>query len=160
MKKKLLIAFVATAVMMAVMSIHGRPLAIPNKTPPGIVSFELARTPAEAGVILKAWTPALLPLARVNTYLDFIFIACYGWLLWLVCHTLANRFVGRWLANAVIVVSAFDIFKNILMFKTMNGLIGNELVASTFMFASAKFVLLASAILYIVASVVANLPVF
>ncbi len=33
MKKKLLIAFVATAVMMAVMSIHGRPLAIPNKTP-------------------------------------------------------------------------------------------------------------------------------
>ncbi len=46
------------------------------------------------------------------------------------------------------------------MFKTMNGLIGNELVASTFMFASAKFVLLASAILYIVASVAANLPVF
>ncbi len=157
--RKLLIASaITTFVMIAVMVMHGAPLKIDGITPYGIVDLELAGTPDKALDIYNAWGMELRNRALANTLIDFLFILSYGALLFCLVKTVARSYsgawytAGKWFSIAVIVAACFDGIENILMIKTLKGSMGKELIASTFMFAFAKFFLLALSILYILVS--------
>lgn len=128
----------------------------------GIIDLELACTSERASQIYQAWSPTLTSLAIKNTYIDFLFLTSYGLLLFYLCITVLKwykgywRVAGRWLSIAMIIAAFFDGFENILMIKILKGSLGRELVASTFMFASVKFLLVALGILYIIISLVAK----
>lgn len=124
----------------------------------GIVSLELAGTPDRANDIFNAWSPGLIGRAITNTYIDFLFVLSYGCLLYSLCITLSRRhtgpwrLAGRWLGRAMVVAACFDAIENILLIKTLNGSMGKELIASTFMFASLKFFLIVIGVVYILIS--------
>ena len=145
------------------MSMHGAPLRVAEITPYGIVDLELAGTPDRVTAILNAWGPGLIKRAVVNTRIDFIFLTCYGLFLFGVVQATARWFAGRWakagiwLSRAMIIAALFDAIENILMLKMLNGSLGKELVASTYMFASVKFLLLLVGITYILFSILARL---
>ena len=145
------------------MVIHGAPLKLEGITPHGIIDLELARTPARALQIYRAWSGGLIGTAIKNTCIDFFFLLSYGCLLYCLCVTTARwysgpwRTAGKWISIAMIVAAFFDAIENILMIKSLNGSMGKELIASTFMFAAVKFLLVAIGILYIIASLVGRL---
>jgi small-conductance mechanosensitive channel len=156
----LILSAICTPVMIAIMVIHGAPLKIADVTPNGIIDLELAGTPHRALEIYQAWSPELLRTALKNTYIDFLFLVSYGSLLCCLCLTVSRwytsswRAAGKWISLAMIVAAFFDAFENILMIKTLNGSMGKELIASTFMFSSVKFLLVAIGILYILLSLI------
>ncbi len=161
LKLLLILSAICTAISMFILVMHGQALKTPE-TPMGIIDLELARTTERASQIYLAWSPALTSLAIKNTYIDFLFLTSYGLLLFSLCSTVLIwykgfwRLTGRWLSIAMIIAAFFDCFENILMIKILKGSLGKELVASTFMFASVKFLLVAVGILYIIISLVAK----
>lgn len=159
----LLFSAICTAIMMVVMMLHGAPLKIEGITPHGIIDLELACTPARATQVLQAWPGTLRQRAVTNTYIDFIFIVAYGTLLSTLCIKVSSQYqgawrtIGKWLSIAMLLAAFFDVTENILMFKTLHGSLGKELIASIYMFAFTKFLLVATGILYILLSFVAGL---
>ncbi len=144
------------------MMLQGAPLKIEGISPMGIVDMELARTVSRANVVYGAWLPAIIPVAIKNTLIDFIFIIAYGSFLYACCISIAKwqrRFytIGVWFSRAMLVAVFFDVVENILLFRTLSGYIHKEIVASTFMFASAKFLLVALGLLFIVLSLLTSL---
>ena len=158
LKRLLYISAFATPAMIAVMMWHGAPLKVPGISPRGIIDMELACTPFRAAQLYNAWQPLLIERAITNTYIDFIFILCYGTLLCCLCLLVSSYFgalwrrAGKWLAVGMLVAAFFDVVENILMLKILRGSMGPELVASTYMFAFVKFALVITGILYIIAS--------
>lgn len=76
-----LLLFTGTILMALLMRWQGAPLSNAPESPAGIVSFELARTAAEAAAIRNAWGETeeapLMQVAIHNTRLDFAFILFY-----------------------------------------------------------------------------------
>ncbi|TDH23008.1 hypothetical protein EXU57_18270 [Segetibacter sp. 3557_3] len=152
-KRRLFISAVLTVVMIGVMQYQGVLLKTPQ-TPMGILDLEFAGTVENATRLYNTWLP-VLAIALNNVLIDFLFIICYTLLL----HTalllirkrgdsLWRRF-GNWMVRGVIIAGFFDVVENILMLRTLNGHISKEVVASTFMFAAIKFLLIVLAIAYI-----------
>ena len=61
-----------------------------TEVPRGIGDLELAGTKECAAKILRAWGPAGIRVAIVNTFLDFLFIPCYATTLALIFFWLAS----------------------------------------------------------------------
>ncbi len=84
-----LISLLATLVVFTVISITGKPLQN-NVAPAGIVSYELAATPAHAAAILASWNDATRVFAGFNLGLDYLFMLCYA-----VTFSLSIVWAGR-----------------------------------------------------------------
>lgn len=159
----LIISAISTSVMMLIMILHGAPLKIPGFTPYGMISLEFAGTVSRATEIYQNWYPDLTALAIKNIRIDFLFLISYGIFLCTCCLILSRYYsgawsrAGRWLSALMITAAAFDALENTLMFSALVGHIRKELIASMYMFASIKFLLVALGIVYIVFSLIGRL---
>lgn len=96
-----------------------------NLSPKGALSFQTAKTPGEATVIMEA---AGVQKLKNNTYLDFAFIAAYAVLMYLCCKSLMQNFpkgkarlIGFIFLELSLAIAAFDILENIVMLMTLSG---------------------------------------
>lgn len=127
---------------------------------PGMVTFELTGGQDRADEILAEWGDEGQDAARESLWIDFSFLLAYGTFLTLALAAVRDLAKDRgWRRLATIggaVVSfgalgaAFDALENTCLLLTLNGS-GAAFPLLATIFASIKFVLLATAIVYLLA---------
>lgn len=161
MKKILLPAFVlGTLVMMFIMAQTGALLKTPA-SPHGIVSLEFAYNTTKTNSIIHAWAPMettdKIAAAKVNTYIDFLFLFFYVGFLFLSCKAIAAKLgngfakAGNIIANATLVAGFADVMENTGILFSLNKLISPTVSFCTVFFSVIKWVLALIAVLYILA---------
>ncbi|MDX1616394.1 MAG: hypothetical protein R3300_18940 [Candidatus Promineifilaceae bacterium] len=139
---------ITTLIMMTVLNTVGEPL-VTDPAPVGIVSFELARTEAQAETILNSWNQNARILAAFSLGLDYLFLFAYSTTiamglallldLWQfpaqVAAALNWLMLGQWLA------AALDAIENALLLAILLGDIESLLTQAAFWVAAAKFAL-------------------
>jgi len=96
----------------------------------GIVSFEFAFTEAMAKTMLTAWGPALISVVLRGTYMDFGYIASYGFFMMGVMILITRALKDRWQSMALFctispfIAGAFDIVENINLIVMLNDPVG------------------------------------
>ncbi|RYY08887.1 MAG: hypothetical protein EOO04_39300, partial [Chitinophagaceae bacterium] len=143
-------------VMIVLMALSGSPLK--NKaTPDGIINLELAEDSAAVQNTLNVWSndisqeKDLLNVARENTYLDFLFLACYTALFYFACKHLGNSFIKGSLAEkacnvmAVIAIltGLLDLVENGGMLLYLKSEVNRDVVRITHAASLAKWLLVA-----------------
>lgn len=147
-----------TALMMITMAKTGSSLKTPE-TPYGIINLELASSGFETNEIVNTWkqvpVPDIVANAKINTWLDFIFIFFYSLLLFYCCKVIAVNSsgfinnVGNRIAGSALIAGFFDILENTGMFMSLNGHISNVNTIFTAVFSYSKWLLVALAVAYI-----------
>lgn len=148
---------VGTLLMQLLLRYQGKDLTSDSSSPMGIVTLELAYTPEKAMVVLDDWkNNNMIPVAKNNVWLDFLFIPFYMLLFYTLCGSISVRFtgfaakLGVLLAFGALVAAVFDVLENLLMLFTLSGHVLAVTTALTAFFASAKFILLALCLVYVV----------
>lgn len=155
---------VSAAAVLAVLrfagaGLRGEALGDPEIAPNGIVSLELAGTPAKAQQILDVWAAGgRVEEARASLAWDFGFIIVYAVTLVLWVWWARSRFPGRWwrrlgsvAITLVVVAGAADFAENMTLYRVFDV----PTVATTAWarrFAILKFVLIGVAIAYVLAT--------
>lgn len=133
----------------------------------GVVEFELARTSAKAGEYYALLGDAGRGEARKQLYLDFPYLVLYGLLYAAACVVVAARAaergmtgLARWgapVAIAGLAAAASDAVENLSLLRVLDGHTDQPWPGIAFTFATAKFVLIAAAVLYAVIGFVLTL---
>jgi hypothetical protein len=131
---------------------------------PGIVGFELAGSEHRAAEILADWGDDGRDAARLSLWIDYPYLLVYGAFLTLAVaamRDLATRLDWRRLAaiGGVVIFfpaagAAFDALEDIGLLVALDGNDGNPAPLLAAICASAKFLLIVAAIVYIVAGLV------
>jgi len=166
MKKLLLILFlIGTVAMMVVMARTGATLKTPV-TPHGIIDLEFAYNSTKVNTVIRAWTPSATETfgkteaAKLNTYLDFIFLFFYAGFLCLACRNIAQRIsgpvakAGSIIAAGALLAGFFDVLENIGMLMALNGSVLTGIAFLTTLFSVIKWILAALAVLYVLAGLI------
>lgn len=129
-----------------------------NASPLGIVSLELAGTPAVAQQIYAAWGDTGREAARFNIRIDFLYLIAYGVALSLGCavagvwwqrrSALLAR-LGGWLAWGMLVAAGSDACENGAMLRGLSDPATALWPAVARICAIVKFTLLLAGVLYI-----------
>ena len=165
LRKRLLIVFAGwTLLVTAVFRFLDQPLrtaAAPN----GIVSFELARTTANAQAILASWDASARVYAGLSLGLDALYPPLYAAAIGLACAAVAVRLqqrgrlgwmvVGIWLAWGMVAAALFDYVENVALVAQLLGNDAVTLPAIAWAMASLKFVIIFAAALYLIISLFA-----
>ncbi len=147
-----------TVLMMVVMAKTGASLKT-TQTPNGIVDLELANTGLKTNKIINAWKQIpdkdVVHNAKINTWLDFIFIFFYSLFLFYCCKILTPNFTG-WLNNigqrltrAILIAGLFDISENTGIFLSLGGHVSDTNSMFTTVCSSSKWLTIAFTLLYI-----------
>ena len=146
---------ILSAVFMSILERQGKGLST-GQAPHGIVSLELAGDGERAGGIVKEWEAQGLKAKAIgNIRLDFLFIPFYSIGLYMLCGSLATwrserpDRKGVRIAFGCLLAGLFDALENTLMLAGLRGHVSDVLSSATALFAGSKFVLLATAALYI-----------
>jgi hypothetical protein len=146
-----------TLLIQLLLRYQGRDLTNATSSPLGIVSLELAPTKEKAMVVLDHWNQNKLGMeAKKNIWLDFLFIPFYMLLFYTLCGSISVRLkgfgakLGVLLAFGALIAGLFDVFENGLMLFSLSGSVTPVTTALTAFFASAKFILLALCLVYVV----------
>lgn len=147
-----------TLIMIGVMLKTGASLKTPA-TPMGIVNLELASNDTQVNAILKAWTATVdtdnISAARLNTWLDFIFLFFYSFFLSASCIRLGAVIRGGYgragslMAQAALLAGFLDILENAGMLMSLNGNVYNNIALLTWSFSVIKWALVALVIVYL-----------
>ena len=167
MKRYSLVFFlVGSLVMIFVLTKTGEPLKTPS-TPAGIINLELAFTQAKTETVINTWATInstdTLAAARLNTWLDFIFIFFYSGLLFLsskmITRTFAGAFgrAGRLVARAAILAGILDVLENTGMLLSLAGQGSAFISLATGICSAIKWGLALIAVLYVITGVVGML---
>jgi len=127
LSKRLLAVFASLSLaILAVFQFLDRLLKT-RAAPAGIISLELARSPAEAAQIVSAWSlPARLD-AAFGLGLDYLFMPVYALALSFATLLALRRSagwvqtLGRWLGWAVWLAAACDALENISLYASLQG---------------------------------------
>jgi hypothetical protein len=127
---------------------------------PGMIPFELAGGQGRADEILSEWGEGGQDAARESLWIDFGFLLAYGTFLTLALAAIRDlareRGWRRLAAIGAVVVSfgalgaAFDALENICLLLTLGGA-GAAFPLLATIFTACKFILLATAIVYLLA---------
>lgn len=129
--------------------------------PAGIVSFELAGSPAAAKNILASWEPKGTVYAGLSLGLDFLFLFSYAGVIGLGCILVARglfqrmktfSLLGAPLAWGQLCAALLDAAENVSLIQILLGAEGEIWPALAFWCAIPKFLLVAIGLIYIVAS--------
>lgn len=155
---RLIFLLAGTLVMIVVMTINGATLKTPA-TPKGILDLEFAYNASKASSVTTAWKGVVpidnLFVAKMNTWLDFLFIFFYSFLLFNTCKLLAASFngillgTGRWLAKGSLAAGLFDVLENAGMLITLQGNISDSFTMLTFIFSIIKWMMVIATLVYI-----------
>ena len=156
--RRLIILLAGTLLMTAVMTIHGASLKTPG-TPKGILNLEFAYNTAQASSVLNAWAATSatnnIIQAKMNTWLDFIYLFFYSLFFFDACQLLASSFsgsiriTGNLLAKGALIAGMLDILENTGMLLTLNGQLSEYTTLLTFIFSISKWALVIAAIMYV-----------
>ena len=122
-----------------------------------IVSFELARYPADAQQITTQWANAgLTGKAQQSIYFDFLFILLYTSGLAVACifiarltgHEILVR-CGKFLTYLLVIAGICDVIENLSLLSTLRGTISDWHITLAYDMATTKFSLLMLALLFI-----------
>ena len=130
-------------------------------TPKGIIDLEFAYTGAKASAIINSWssTGAInnVRVAKINTWLDFIFLFFYSFLLYNACKLLAGNFsgfifsMGQIIAKGALAAGICDVLENAGMLLILQGHISDAFTMLTFIFSIIKWILAFAAVFYVLA---------
>lgn len=144
--------------MMVVMAITSSTLKTPS-TPKGILDLEFACDATKASAVINAWDGISpvdnIHIAKINTWLDFIFLFFYSLFLYHACKLLAASFsgflftTGRILAKGALAAGVLDVLENVGMLITLHGHLSDSCTMLTFIFSIIKWMLALAAVLYI-----------
>ena len=159
MKKPLfLFLLTGTLVMMGVISKTGASLKT-SLTPHGIINLEFAHNAAKTRAIINVWAGIKsadnIRAAKLNTWLDFIFIFFYSLFLFYLCKELAAStagflyVAGNVLANGSLVAGLLDILENTGILISLSGHITNNISLLTAISSIVKWALVLTAVVYI-----------
>lgn len=133
----------------------------------GIIEFELARTSEKASDYYGELGEAGRDEARTSLYLDYPYLILYGLFYAAACLVVAARAAergmdrlarwGRPLAVAGLVAAACDAVENAALLRVLDGHTDQPWPAIAFTFATAKFALIAAAVLYVIVGFVLTL---
>ena len=144
-------------VLLAAMVRLDRPLRT-AAAPHGIVSFELAGTPAAAKAILASWGPDGRRQALLSLRLDYVFLVAYALVLWMLCRMVASAWPDRYrrtrrtgsiLGNAQWAAALLDAIENSMLQMILAGSLAALPPLVARWCALVKFTLIACAWLYI-----------
>ena len=137
----------------------GAPLKTPA-TPKGILDLEFAYNKTKAAVVINAWSGTgaadNIHAAKINTWLDFIFLFFYALLLYYSCKEIAASFdgflfiTGRFLAKGALIAGLLDMLENAGMLITLNGTLSDSFTMLTVVFSLIKWVLALAGVVYTV----------
>lgn len=160
-KRALLAVFALAAVLQYAWSALDRPLHT-SAAPKGILSFEVAGTPAAAQGIVASWGHDGQLHAAANLGLDYLFLLAYSGTIGLACVVVAGKLRGvRWLfalglllAWLQLAAALFDAVENYALIRILLGAADEGLPALARWSAMPKFILGTSGIVYVVAGIV------
>jgi hypothetical protein len=151
----------ASAALAWKLSFQGRPLTT-TAAPDGILSYEFSWSRSGAQTILDSWK-GLAPVAREQLILDYPFLVIYPLLLSLACGMLgdslgnARAFVGAFISWGVLLAGPLDAIENYELLKMVESGASEDMAKVAGWCAGTKFVLIFSALGYIVAAGIMNL---
>jgi hypothetical protein len=134
-----------------------RPLGAPLTTsaaPAGIVSFELARIPANAQAMIASWDARAQLFAAFGLGFDYLFMPSYAFTIALACLLAAGRHpglftrVGARLGWGAFLAALFDAVENIGLLNSLLGNANSLWPGVSFWCASFKFGLILLGIAY------------
>ncbi len=120
---------IVAAVLLTAMVILDQPLRT-AAAPRGIVSLELAGSPAIAQAILESWGPDGRRQALLSLRLDYVFLMAYALVLWRLCRMVATawpdrlrlaRRAGYIAGNAQWAAALLDVIENIMLQSILAG---------------------------------------
>lgn len=145
---------VLTLGLFAVFNFLDQPVRTPA-APSGIVSFELAQTPAATSAMLASWGEAARLSLAFGLGLDFLFMPVYATALGLAVSIAADRrrggfwsAFGKALAWGAFLAVGFDTVENISLFYILQNGAFSPMPQIAFWCATIKFVLLFSGVFY------------
>ena len=162
-KKLILILLGLMVVMVVLMRFFDAPLK--NETSPhGIVSFELAKDVNRSVAVIESWDKLARTSADWSMRFDFLFLIVYGLFIGLMIHKV-NRVwrssrvhsMGIALIYLVFLASFFDIIENIALVLLLRGNLIQVYSSIAYYFAMMKFIILATALMFIIISATALL---
>jgi hypothetical protein len=123
----------------------------------GITSFELAKKLDKMTLIVHSWDAKALTAVNMSMRFDFLFIIIYvnfivlilKWMIKGLNTTSFNYKLGKLFMKITLLAGLFDIVENIALIRILLGNLIQLNTSVSYYFASAKFALLAVAILYI-----------
>jgi len=150
--------FLATALVGAALSTIGARYA--NIEQDGkrydVIAFEFAKTPEAVEAMKAVWGPEGIAAARLQTWLDFIFLGCYSTLIALGCLALISqvapgrlRTTGVLLAWTQWLAAALDAIENIGLLRSLAAPATNPWPAISYYAAAPKFAIVGAGILFI-----------
>lgn len=151
-----ILALLAVA-LMAILNVLGVPLRT-EVSPAGIIGYEFAGSAEASRAILQAWGEQARVYAGLNLGLDYLFLLAYGSAIALGCVIVARSLrassssfggLGLWLAWAVLAAALLDGIENYALIRLLLGADGASLPAVARVCASAKFLLVALSLLYV-----------
>jgi hypothetical protein len=160
--KKLLLPFLffGTMIMIFVMGKTSATLKT-IATPKGILNLEFAYNKTKVANIISAWSPNAIvdniSKAKINTYLDFIFLTFYASFLFFACKNIAESNkskIGLWIAKGALLAGLLDILENIGMLISLSGYTYDIVAVVTTFCASVKWLLAFVAILYMLINII------
>ena len=155
--KKYTIPFflLGSLVMIYVMAKTGAPLKTPG-TPLGILDLEFAYNKAQTNTIIDGWTTSdNIAVAKLNTWLDFLFLFFYSFFLFFASKKIARTFqgmiakTGQLVAKGALAAGFLDILENIGMLIALNGHVSGGIAFCTTFFSIIKWGLAIIAVLYV-----------
>lgn len=158
----LLLSFAGMLAVFLWMRVQGAPLKTTG-TPLAILDLEFAWNLARGEKVLSAWSGQLLDVARINIYIDFLFIIGYSAFLNLACNALAAKHTGGWqtaglkIGRLMPIAGIFDIAENALMLLSLQATPNNNTAMATTAFALFKFALVLAGIGYLLVGGAARL---
>lgn len=150
-----------TVTMFYVMGVTGRILKT-AETPLGILDLEFANNSVKTGEIMSAWsnteadTSDKISAAIKNTWLDFIFIFFYSFLLFHTCRIISKKFkgpllkTGNALALGALLAGSLDVAENTGMLITLNGHVSATVAMLTSIFAITKWMIVITILAFII----------
>ena len=155
-QRALVVLVVLSVAIAAVVARLGAGLFVPA-VPSGIISFELAGNAAAATAMLRAWGPALSEAARIQTWVDFAYLAVYAPTLALA----AGLAVGPWakrsaslsglgvlLSWGALAAGLLDVIENAAMLRMLTDAPSDALALLARICAIGKFTLILATVTY------------
>jgi hypothetical protein len=142
-----------TLILFAIFQPLGAPLTT-SAAPSGIVSFELARTPANAQAMISSWDARAQLYAAFGLGFDFLFMPSYAFAIALGCLLAAGRHpgwyakLGAWLGWGAFAAPLFDAVENIGLWNSLLGHVNSAWPVVSFWCATFKFALILLGIFY------------
>ena len=129
-------------------------------TPKGIIDLEFAYNSIKTTTVINAWKPDHsadnMTAAKINTYLDFIFIFFYSLFLFFAGKKTArinNSKTGLLIAKGALLAGFLDVLENGGMLMTLSGNSSGAVALFTTTASVIKWTLVLAAVVYLIAGI-------